>query len=415
MDFLRVSGAEPLRGRVKISGAKNAALPVLAAALLVPGKTILKNIPDLTDTRTMLKLLKILGASWERKGGDIIIDASDIRGYSAPYELVKTMRASIYAMGPLLARKGRAEVSFPGGCSLGTRPIDIHLNGFKKLGAKIAIDEGNIEASGNDLKGAEMFLDFPSVGATANILMAAVLVPGITLIRNFAKEPEIYDLIGFLKKCGADIKEDPSAITVQGVKELKSAEYTIIQDRIELGTIGMAAIATKGEVELEWNCTDLIVAVREKLLELGADVRLEKGRYIFRYRPLSGHSKIKTLPYPGFPTDLQPVFGALLASSSAEGSIEETIFENRFMWVPELLRMGADIEHEGETVHIKGRPLSGAPVMCSDIRAGAAVLTAALSAQGNSNVSRIYHLDRGYEKFTEKFTALGARMERGKE
>ena len=418
MDHFLIEGNKPLNGRIKINGAKNAALPIMAAALLVNGKTTIHNIPILKDTKTMITLLQSLGVKVETKEHTVIIEADTITNFKAPYELVKTMRASIYVMAPLLARYGRCNVAFPGGCSLGVRPIDLHLKGFKKLDVDFHIEKGNVIGNTKSLKGGEIDLDFPSVGATANLIIAAVLAQGKTIVSNYAKEPEIFDLINFLIKIGANISFDNYSIHIKGVTSLKkNSSYSIIPDRIELGTFGMMAIATKGKVELEWNNADYISSIREKLNGLGAKVYLsDDGIYHFEYNELNGDINIKTLPYPGFPTDLQPPMGALLTLNHGVGIIDETIFENRFMWVPELERMGAEIKKDGNTIIIHGKEeLVGAPIMASDIRAGAALIVGALAAQGNTRINRIYHIDRGYEKIEERLSTLGARINRSNE
>ena len=411
MEYFSIVGNKPLNGRIKINGAKNAALPILAAALLVRGKTRINNVPILKDTITMFRLLESLGATIKISGHSITVDASEIKYFTANYDLVKTMRASIYVMAPLLARYGKCDVAFPGGCSLGVRPIDIHLKGFEKMNVTFHINKGNVIGNTNKLNGAEINLDFPSVGATANLLIAAVLAHGETIISNYAKEPEIFDLINFLIKLGSKIDYDSDALRVVGVNSLKeNVSYSIIPDRIELGTFGIIAIATKGNVELEWNSEDFIVPVRKKLNELGANVFLSSdGIYHFEYKKLNGNINIKTLPYPGFPTDLQPPMGALLTINEGTSVIDETIFENRFMWVPELERMGAEIKKDGNTIIIHGKKkLLPAPIMVSDIRAGAALLVGALATEGKTRINRIYHIDRGYEKIEERLKKLGA-------
>jgi UDP-N-acetylglucosamine 1-carboxyvinyltransferase len=416
MDFFKVEGNIPLNGTLKINGAKNAALPIMAASILFKEPITLHNIPDLRDTRTMIRLLEMLGVKAKMTGHTLILDPSCISNHTAPYELIKTMRASIYVMGPLLATRGIAEVSFPGGCLLGVRPIDIHLNGFEKMGSSIKITEGNIIAECPKLNGTELILDFPSVGATCNLIMAAVLAKGETIIKNYAGEPEVLDLINFLQKSGANIKILPKMVVIRGVKKLEPIEYTIIPDRIELGTIGAAALATMGSVDLIWNAPDYISSFREKLEEIGCNVYLRNNIYHFSVDELVGNVDIKTMVYPGFPTDLQPIIGALLTITKGNSIIMETIFENRFMWVSEIERMGAKIKKDDRAIFIDGvDKLTAADIMASDIRAGAALLIAALAAEGETTLRRIYHIERGYEAIDKRLRKLGAKIVKGRE
>ena len=417
MDSFRIIGGQPLFGQLTVSGSKNAALPIIAASLLFKEKVTLTNIPELADIRTMIKLLNILGAETTFENNRLTIDPTDLRSDQAPYELVKTMRASIYVMGPLLATKGHTRVSFPGGCSLGVRPIDIHLKGFEKLGASIEVNGGDIVGKAKHLKGSEINLAFPSVGATCNLIMAAVLAKGITKMKNFAKEPEIWDLVEFLNRSGAKIMRKEEYIEIEGVEALSPIEYSVMPDRIELGTLGAAALITGGEIKLKWQHSDIISSFREKLEDMGHHVRLdeEEGIYTFKAGKMKGNIDVRTLPYPGFPTDLQPLLGVLLTLNKGTSHIHETIFENRFMWVPELERMGADIHKEGESIIINGvKTLQAAPIMASDIRAGASLVLAALAAKGETVIRRIYHIDRGYENLEKKLSSVGAKIFREK-
>src|SRR3989339_21419 len=393
MDKFIVEGGVALKGRVKISGSKNAALPIIAATILTDKECILKNIPHLNDTNVMNKLIK---------------------KFKAPYDLVKTMRASVYVMGALLGRYHKAEVAMPGGCIIGERPINLHLMGFEKLGAKIKIEHGYIKATAKKLKGADIYLDTVSVGATANLLMASVLAEGETILRNAAQEPHILDLCNFLNKIGAKITgEGSNTITVQGVNSLKGGTYQVISDYIEAGTFMVAAAITNGKITLENAPTGNLEAVKMKLLETGTELK-ETGKNItIRGIKTPKPSNIDTAPYPGFPTDMQAQWMSLMAVSSGTGIINETIWEKRFMHVPELNRMGASISTKGNTAIVKGvKELSGAPVMVSDLRAGASLVLAGLRAKGTTEISRIYPLDRGYEKIEKKLEALGARIKR---
>jgi len=427
MDKLLIDGGVPLYGTVSISGAKNAALPLLAATLLAPGEHILHNVPDLRDTRTMLKLLEILGVQWERSGKTIRINADHLTGVEAPYELVKTMRASVLVLGPLLARSGFARVSLPGGCAIGARPINYHLKGFEKLGVTTHLEHGYVEAIVEGrMQGGTVYFDIPSVTGTENVLMASVVAKGVTVIENAAREPEVGNLIDMLVAMGAEIEgKDSDHLVVHGVPKLHATESTIIPDRIETGTYMIAVAATGGSVTITDCCPAHLSALTEKLLLCGVNIEEAEdslsvscpeidGRSLCRLRSVD----ITTLPYPGFPTDLQAQFMALMVQGDGTSIIHETIFENRFMHVAELKRLGADIAIEGSRAVVRGigrDKLCGAPVMATDLRASASLVIAGLSASGRTEISRIYHLERGYEEMAKKLSALGARVEKVRE
>jgi len=417
MDTIVIEGGVPLKGRVPVSGAKNAALPILAATLLVDGEVRLEGVPDLRDIRTMLGLLQELGSAVEKNSdGSLSITVSDQRAVEAPYRIVKEMRASFCVLGPLLARRGRAQVSMPGGCNLGVRPVDLHLKGLRALGAEITIRGGDVQAEGV-LKGDEVFLSgaFGStVLGTANVMMAATLAEGRTIIEGAACEPEVSDLARFLVACGAKIEGIGShRVVIDGVDRLRGTPWRMIPDRMEAGTFMAAVAATGGDVFLEGADPSHMGAVLEALKACGAAVERQKtGVRVCRegrLRPLD----LTTLPYPGFPTDLQAPFTALLSLADGMSVVTEKIYPERFMHVPELARMGADIRTQGPSSIIHGVPkLDGAQVMASDIRGGAALLVAGLAAKGTTTVHRIYHVDRGYERIEEKLVALGARVKR---
>ncbi|MCE9777691.1 UDP-N-acetylglucosamine 1-carboxyvinyltransferase [Shewanella algae] len=417
MDKLKIQASGALAGNVVISGAKNAALPILMAGVLAESEFLVSNVPNLRDVSTSCKLLRCLGADVTELGqGQIRIDASGINEFCAPYDLVKTMRASILILGPLLARFGKADVSLPGGCAIGARPVNLHLHGLELMGAKIEVDEGYIKARVDGrLKGAHIFMDMVSVGATENLLMAAALADGETVIENAAREPEVVDLAKCLIAMGAEIEGAGTAtIRIQGVEKLNGCRYRVMPDRIETGSFLVAAAVTRGRIR----CLDAdpgsLEAVLAKLEDAGAEILTGsdwialdmKGK-----RPKSVN--IKTLPYPGFPTDMQAQFCVLNALAEGTGTITETIFENRFMHVPELNRMGANMELEGNTCIIHGiEQLNGAQVMATDLRASASLVIAGLMAEGTTVVDRIYHLDRGYEHIEDKFKGLGGSVER---
>ena len=418
MDKLIIEGARKLHGEIRISGAKNAALPLIAATLLTPGWHVIHNVPDLRDTRTILALLESLGAVWKRKGDALTINTETVNNLEASYDLVKTMRASILVLGPLVARMGKARVSLPGGCAIGARPIDFHLQGLTKMGARLDLEDGYVNAFvDNYLSGAHIYFDVPSVTGTENILMASVLAKGITVIKNAAREPEVGNLVDMLIAMGADIEgKDTDRLIIHGVKSLKPAEVTTIPDRIETGTYLVAVGAAGGEATLT-NCNpNHLPALTEKLRAAGLIIK-ESENSIFVSRPSKVQSiDIKTLPYPGFPTDLQAQLMVLMAVSNGLSVITETIFENRFMHVAELKRMGAEIRINGNSAIVKGiKQLKGAQVMATDLRASASLVVAGLAAKGVTEISRIYHLERGYEDMVGKLRALGARVHKEKE
>lgn len=416
MDKLIVTGGGPLKGEVRISGAKNAALPVLVASLLSTKPLHIKNVPHLQDITTTMSLLGMMGVRLviDDKMG-IEADASQVSSVVAPYELVKTMRASILVLGPLLARFGEAEVSLPGGCAIGSRPVNLHIKGLRDMGADITIDEGFIKARAGRLKGARLFMDMVSVTGTENLMMAATLADGETVIENAAREPEVVDLANCLNAMGARVSGAGSdTITIEGVKELKEAHHTVIADRIETGTYLVAGAITGGKIRARNTDPLLVDSVLEKLKEAGAQIEIDgsdisidmKGK-----RPKA--VQIRTAPYPAFPTDMQAQFVVLNSIAEGTGIVTETVFENRFMHVQELQRMGADIELEGNTAVIKGvERLHGAPVMATDLRASASLALAGLVAENDTIVDRIYHIDRGYECIEEKLSQLGARIRR---
>jgi len=415
---LIISGGKRLQGVVKIDGAKNSALSIMAATLLTKDNCILRNIPRLTDIDTMAAVIRKLGVKVEWKGdNNLYIDSDNFNNYEAPYELVKMMRGSILVMGPLLARLKRAKISLPGGCAIGARPVDYHLKGFEALGAQFEVEKGYIEAKVNTLKGTEIYLDFPSLGATENIMMAACLAEDITSIENAAKDPEVVELGRFLNEMGAKIKGlGTDLIKIEGVKKLHGIDYTIIPDRIEAGTYMIAAAITGGDVLIENADPLLLKPLIVKLEEAGVQIELEKNLIRVIRPDIVQAVDIKTLPFPGFPTDMQPQFMALSCVAKGTSVITETVFEKRFAHIGDLIRMGADIKVEGHSAIIKGvKKLSAAPVMASDLRGGAALVLAGLVAEGITELSRIYHLDRGYVKLEEKLNSLGANIKRVKE
>ena len=410
MEQLKIIGGTPLTGEVRISGAKNAVLPILAATLLVPGETIIDNVPRLRDVHTFIKVLNAMGAKAAFTGEhQVTVDATDITNPEAPYELVKTMRASILVLGPLLARFGQGRVSLPGGCAIGARPVDQHIKGMQALGAHIDIHEGYIEARGK-LRGARFVMDVTTVTGTENLLMAAVLAEGTTILDAAACEPEVSDLAHCLNAMGAKISGiGTTTLTIEGVRALKPARYATLPDRIETGTHLIAAAITGGDITTRHTRPDLLEAVLEKLEAAGAEITRgdDHIRLVQRGRPRA--VSIRTAPFPAFPTDMQAQFMALNTIAQGTATIIETIFENRFMHVPELARMGADITIEGHTATVHGvEKLSGAPVMATDLRASACLVLAALAAEGESTIDRIYHLDRGYDAIEKKLSALGA-------
>ncbi len=419
MDSFLIKGGVPLRGTVEISGSKNAALPILAATLLTDEPCIIRRVPDLSDTRFMVKILESLGATAKFENGTVTVHAKKIKGY-ADYDLVRKMRGSICIAGPLLGRLKKARISLPGGCIIGARPINLHLKGFQALGCKIKIEGGYIDATAKKITGNSMFLGGragPTVLGTANIMMAAALGDGITVIESAACEPEVVDVANFLNAMGAKISGAGSpTVTIEGVKKLHGAEHEVIPDRIEAATFLIAAGATNGEITLKGARAEHLRAVIDKLGEAGVSVERRGADLVSRRKGALKPVDITTLPYSGFPTDVQAQMMALLVQAKGISIITERIFESRFMHVSELARLGADIEIEGPSAIVKGgKPLSGAPVMASDLRASAALVIAGMAAKGTTQVNRIYHLDRGYEKMDEKLKKLGARIQRVKE
>jgi len=418
MHKLIIEGAHKLQGEVRISGAKNAALPLIAATLLARGWHTIHNVPDLRDTRTMLALLETLGAQWKWENSTLLVNTDSLNNFEASYDLVKTMRASILVLGPLLARMGKTRVSLPGGCAIGARPIDFHLQGLKNMGATLALEDGYVTASAKKhLTGGNVYFDVPSVTGTENILMAAVLAKGETVIKNAAREPEVSNLVDMLISMGARISgRGTERLTIQGVKKLRPAEITTIPDRIETGTYLIAVGTAGGEASVTHCQPSHLPSLIEKLRSAGLIIK-ESENSLFVSRPARVQSiDIKTQPYPGFPTDLQAQLMVLMTLANGLSVITETIFENRFMHVAELKRMGADIKINGHSAIVKGiKQLKGAPVMATDIRASASLVVAALAAHGITEISRIYHLERGYEDMVGKLQALGAKVRKEKE
>lgn len=415
MEVLIIRGGAPLSGKVRVGGAKNASLPIIAASLLAPGSSSIEDVPRLKDIDTMCGVLSSLGANVSRSPKVIAVDASDISSVEPPYELVRAMRASFLVMGPLLARMGRVRVSLPGGCAIGSRPIDLHLKGLAALGAEIDMGYGQIEARAARLAGARVYLDFPSVGATENIMMAAVLASGMTLIENAAQEPEVVDLANFLNSMGARVRgAGTNVLRIEGVTELEPACHMVIPDRIEAGTLMVAAAMTRGSLVIDNVVDEHLKPITAKLREAGVSVEeRDDGSIYVEMRQRPAGIDIKTMPYPGFPTDLQAQFMALTSISSGSSVITETVFENRFMHVSELARMGASIKIDGRTAMIEGQPgLSGAQVRCTDLRAGAALVLAGLVASGETVVADVYHVDRGYERLEEKLAQAGVDIRR---
>ncbi len=417
MDRLFIEGGAPLRGSVTISGAKNAALPLMAASLLANSPVTLHDVPSLMDVDTMMMVLHQVGADVVRKGDTLVIDPANFNVAEAPYDLVRKMRASIYVLGPMVAKLKRAKVSMPGGCVIGRRPIDLHLKGLESLGGRVEVSHGYIVVENPGLKGAKFSLEGPfgsSVGATCNTIMAAVLAEGQTVIHGAAKEPEVMDMIDLLNEMGAHIETMDSTVIIDGVRELHGAEHTIIPDRIEAGTYMVAAAITRGDIILK-NChLPHMESVVSKLREIGVEVEpVVAGA---RCRSANGYQKptnIRTLPYPGFPTDLQAQFTALLCLISGNSTVTESIYPERFMHIAELARMGAEISLFSSTATVCGvKSLLAAPVMATDLRASAALILAALAAQGTTEILRVYHIDRGYEHIERKLEGLGARITR---
>lgn len=414
-----VESSGPLVGEVEISGSKNAVLPIMAAAILSQGKCEILEVPMLKDVQVMCNLLRSVGAevTEDYENNRVVIEPPSIPNSEAPLELVNKMRASVLIMGPLLARTGRAKMPLPGGCAIGERPINLHLKGFEALGGDVVRGFDFVEATATKLIGATIYLDFPSVGATENIMMAAALGDGVTIIENVAEEPEIVDLANFLNKMGAKIKgAGTDTIKIEGVESLTGAVHQVIPDRVEAGTFMVAAAVTRGNLTIKNAVSSHVKPIIAKLKECGVEVEVREDEDVIVVRadvlPLVP-SDIKTLPYPGFPTDMQPQFMALLATILGTSEVVETVFENRFMHVREMNRMGADIQTDGRTAILKGgRPMVGTTVMATDLRAGAAMVLAALASEGTTTINEIYHIERGYSNFTEKLSKLGAVIKR---
>ena len=417
MDKIVLEGGIPLKGTVKVSGAKNAALPIVAACLLAGGWHHLTRVPHLKDIQTIKAIMSGMGVVFQEKEGVLHINSDDLREDEASYDLVKTMRASILLLGPLLSRLGKARISMPGGCAIGARPINLHLKALAAMGVDMYLEGGYINAQVKRLKGANIFFDIPTVTGTENVMMAAVKAEGQTILSNAAKEPEVQDLADMLRGMGAHIEGDGTdTIVIDGVESLRATQHTIIPDRIEAGTFMVAAAITRGDIMVDGCCPDHLSAVTEKLQSVGADVELMAERIRVKGAESIESVDIKTMPFPGFPTDLQAQFMALMCIAKGSSIIKETVFENRFIHVSELKRMGADIEINGDQALVRGKDrLLAAPVMATDLRASASLILAGLVAEeGKTEVGRIYHLDRGYESLEEKFQGLGAHIWREK-
>lgn len=414
MDKIIITGGKSLKGTVTISGSKNAALPLMSACLLTAEPVILHNVPVLDDIGTMSLVLNHLGADVHVERNKTILCAKRLEATEAAYDLVRKMRASVLVLGPLVARAGHARVSLPGGCAIGARPIDRHIKALEAMGAEIVIDQGYVEARCRRLKGARIVFDDITVTGTENIMMAASLAEGTTIIENAAREPEIPDLAELLTKMGAKIHgAGTSVITIEGVDKLHGAEHTVIPDRIEAGTYMMAAAMTQGDVVLERANAEHLSALVQKMQETGAQIEIEGSRIRVRGHQRLNAVDVKTAPYPGFATDFQAQFTAMMLMAKGTSTVTETIFENRFMHVPELQRLGANIKIEGNTVIVTGvDELKGAPVMASDLRASASLVLAGLVAEGETELNRVYHLDRGYETMEKKLSGLGAEVRR---
>ena len=415
MEKLIIRGGNKLTGTVRVSGAKNAVLPIIAAAMLGSSPSRLFEAPNLEDVRTISEVIEHLGVPVRQEVDALYIDSSMLTAFEAPYELVRKMRASFLVMGPLLARLGKAKISLPGGCAIGTRPIDLHLKGFEALGAEIDLGHGYVEARApHGLKGARIYLDFPSVGATENILMAASMAQGQTILENPAEEPEIVDLANFLNAMGARIRgAGTNVIRIEGVNDLRGCSHTVIPDRIEAGTYMVGAAITNGDVYIENALTEHLKPVVAKLKEAGVDIEEDTDGVRVRGTGSIKSVDIKTLPYPGFPTDMQAQLMALMTVARGTSIITETVFENRFMHVDELKRMGANIKIEGRSAVVEGVPrLCGCPVKATDLRAGAALVLAGLAAEGQTEIGCLHHIDRGYDGLVAKLQGLGADITR---
>jgi len=417
LDKLIIKGGKKLSGEVSVSGSKNAALPIFCATILAAGKHEISNVPFLRDINTTIKVLESLGAVVEGNGHIVKIDATNVNNVEATYDLVKTMRASVLVLGPLLARHGRARVSLPGGCAIGARPIDQHLKGLKALGADIHLAHGYVEAKAKRLKGARINFDMPTVGGTEHLMMAASLAKGETVLENAAREPEIVDLATMLNLMGARIEgAGTDTIRIAGVSELSPVSYRVMPDRIEAGTFMVAAAITGGDIRISNMQLEHLDALVFKLQDAGVEIINKDGVVRVKGPKKIRSINIKTRPYPGFPTDMQAQFMALMTVADGASVIAENIFENRFMHVSELMRFGADITVEGNSATVKGvKKLSGAPVMATDLRASASLILAGLAADGETEITRIYHLDRGYESIEKKLAGLGADIQRVKE
>ncbi|MGQ9603594.1 MAG: UDP-N-acetylglucosamine 1-carboxyvinyltransferase [bacterium] len=414
MDKIVVKGGKRLRGTVTIGGAKNAVLPIMAACLLTRGKSVIRNVPALADVTTMSKVLEYLGAKVDFQDHTLTIDTTNADGFEAPYELVKLMRASIYVLGPLLGARGQAKVSLPGGCAWGPRPVDLHLRAMQQLGASLEIEHGYIIGKAGNLKGTNIAFSIPSVGATANTMMAAARAKGTTTIVNTAREPEIVALADFINRMGGDVKgAGTETILVNGVRDLKPAEISVIPDRIEAGTYMIAAAITTGEVTIA-NCVpDHVDELAQKLHQSGVTVEKARNSIFVKGTRRLESVDVVTAPYPGFPTDMQAQYMALMTIARGSCVISETVFKDRFTHVPELRRLGANIKIEGNTALVGYvKRLSGAPVMATDLRASAALVIAGLVAEGETHISRVYHIDRGYEAMEQKLRGLGADIKR---
>ena len=414
MDKLKIRGGVRLAGEITISGAKNAALPILAAALLTADELIVDNVPQLQDVATILKLLKQMGVAVDRDGATVRLKADALTRTEAPYELVKTMRASILVLGPLVARAGSARVSLPGGCAIGARPVDQHIKGLEALGATVRIENGFVVAEAKRLRGARIVTDIVTVTGTENLMMAAALADGETILENAAREPEVVDLAAALNAMGARIRgAGTQRIAIEGVERLHGARHKVMADRIETGTFLSAVVAAGGHAALRGAAAETLGAVLDKLREAGAQINVQNGALRIRMDSRPRSVSLCTAPYPDFPTDMQAQFMALNCVADGVGAITETIFENRFMHAHELQRLGANITIDGNTATVRGvDKLAGAPVMATDLRASASLVVAALAAEGETTVDRIYHLDRGYEHMEHKLAALGADVER---
>lgn len=417
MESLRIYGGRPLAGTVRISGAKNAVLPIMAASLLTPAPCHLRDVPKLLDVVTCCHLLRSLGTEISWQGKEMVLATPRLAGVEAPYEYVRQMRASFLVAGPLLARAGRALISLPGGCAIGSRPVDQHLKGFAALGASVEVTHGVVRLKARRLVGARIYLDLPSVGATENLMMAATLAEGTTIIENAACEPEVVDLANFLNAMGARVSgAGTKTVRIEGVKSLGEANHTVIPDRIEAGTFIAAVVATGGKVRLENVIAEHLKAVLAKIEELGAKVRDEGSSLVVEREPEArlAASSVRALPYPGFPTDLQPQLAAVLTQAHGVSVVSDGVFDSRFLYTEELQRLGAAIRTEGKSAIITGpTPLTGAQVRATDLRAGAALVVAGLVASGETEIAHVHHLDRGYEDLVGKLSRLGAAVFRG--